>query len=60
MRALPIGDGARAHALAWKIAQSPRLEQLHAAPGNPGIARVAECEGVHYRRDIGRRALARR
>jgi phosphoribosylamine--glycine ligase len=37
-----VGGGGREHALAWKIAQSPRLGRLVAAPGNPGIARQAE------------------
>ena len=43
MRILIIGGGGREHALAWKIAQSPRVEGLFAAPGNPGIARHAAC-----------------
>ncbi|MBB3944969.1 phosphoribosylamine--glycine ligase [Rhizobium skierniewicense] len=41
MKVLLIGSGGREHALAWKIAQSPRLEHLYAAPGNPGIAEHA-------------------
>ncbi len=36
-----MGSGGREHALAWKLAQSPRVETLYAAPGNPGIARHA-------------------
>lgn len=36
-----IGSGGREHALAWKLAQSPKLDTLFAAPGNPGIARHA-------------------
>ncbi len=43
MRILIIGSGAREHALAWKIAQNPRVTHLYAAPGNPGIAAIAEC-----------------
>jgi phosphoribosylamine--glycine ligase len=42
MNVLLIGSGGREHALAWKLAQSPMLDTLFAAPGNPGIAELAD------------------
>jgi phosphoribosylamine--glycine ligase len=42
MRVLSVGAGGREHALAWKISQSPLVTALFAAPGNPGIARLAK------------------
>jgi len=46
MNILLLGGGGREHALAWKLAQSPRLGKLHAAPGNPGIAEHAQCHAI--------------
>ena len=42
MNVLLLGSGGREHALAWRLAQSPAIEKLYAAPGNPGIADYAE------------------
>ncbi|HXC92804.1 MAG TPA: phosphoribosylamine--glycine ligase, partial [Geobacteraceae bacterium] len=42
MKILVIGSGGREHALVWKIAQSPLVEKIYCAPGNPGIGRIAE------------------
>jgi phosphoribosylamine--glycine ligase len=43
MNVLLLGSGGREHALAWKLAASPLLTKLYAAPGNPGVAQEAEC-----------------
>ena len=42
MKILLLGSGGREHALAWKIAQSPKVEKLYIAPGNAGTALVGE------------------
>ena len=42
MKVLVVGKGGREHTLVWKIAQSPRVEKIYAAPGSPGIAQFAE------------------
>ena len=46
MKVLVVGSGGREHALCWAIAKSPRCTKLYCAPGNPGIAAVAECVEV--------------
>ncbi len=59
MRVLVVGSGGREHALAWKLAQSPAVEELHAAPGNPGIARLGECHPIRAEDGESLLALAR-
>ena len=49
MKVLVVGGGGREHALVWKLSQSPLVETLYCAPGNPGIAELAEC--VHIAAD---------
>jgi phosphoribosylamine--glycine ligase len=56
MKVLIVGSGGREHALAWKIARSASLTELHAAPGNPGIAALGSCHPV--RADDGEGLLA--
>ncbi len=46
MKILIVGSGGREHAIAWKISQSPLAEKIYCAPGNAGIAEVAECVDI--------------
>jgi phosphoribosylamine---glycine ligase len=46
VKVLLVGSGGREHALAWKLSQAASLEELHAAPGNPGIAALGRCHPV--------------
>src|SRR4029453_2476074 len=59
MRVLLVGSGGREHALAWKLAGSPQLTMLHAAPGNPGIAELCACHPVEANDLDGLLELAR-
>ncbi len=59
MRVLLVGSGGREHALAWKIAQSPLLTALVCAPGNPGMAALAETRPVKAVDVEGLTSLAR-
>ena len=62
MKVLVIGGGGREHALAWKLAQSPRVSQVLVAPGNAGTAAEAGCRNADVQAtDIdGLLALAQR
>ena len=46
MKVLVVGGGGREHALVWKIAQSPAVKKVYCAPGNAGIAQMAECLSI--------------
>lgn len=46
MKVLIVGSGGREHAIAWKVAQSSRVDKIYCAPGNAGIAQVAECVDI--------------
>jgi phosphoribosylamine--glycine ligase len=56
---LLVGSGGREHALAWKLSQAAALQELHAAPGNPGIAQLGACHPVRAEDGEGLLALAR-
>jgi len=58
VKVLLVGSGGREHALAWKLSQAPDLLELHAAPGNPGIATLGQCHPVHAEDGEGLLALA--
>ncbi|WP_296907753.1 phosphoribosylamine--glycine ligase [Marvinbryantia sp.] len=46
MKVLIVGSGGREHAIAWKVARSPRVEKIYCAPGNAGIEEYAECVNI--------------
>jgi len=58
VKVLLVGSGGREHALAWKLSRSEGLEELHAAPGNPGIAALGACHPVRAEDAEGLLALA--
>jgi phosphoribosylamine---glycine ligase len=59
VKVLLVGSGGREHALAWKLAHGDGLTELHAAPGNPGIARHGSCHPVRAEDGEGLLDLAR-
>jgi phosphoribosylamine--glycine ligase len=59
VKVLIVGSGGREHALAWKLGQSPGLTELHAAPGNPGIAGLGACHPVRAEDGEGMLSLCR-
>jgi len=59
MKVLVVGGGGREHALVWKIGQSPLVDKVYCAPGNAGIAGLAECVPVAADDVLGLRRFAR-
>jgi phosphoribosylamine--glycine ligase len=59
MKVLVVGNGGREHALVWKIAQSPKVTKIYAAPGNAGIAQLAECVPIKAEDCAGLRSFAK-
>ncbi|MCP9450333.1 MAG: phosphoribosylamine--glycine ligase, partial [Nitrospira sp.] len=60
MKVLVVGSGGREHALAWKLAQSPRLPTLYCAPGNAGIESLAACVPIKADDVAGLKAFVER
>ena len=59
MKVLLVGKGGRENAIAWKIAQSPRLTKLYCAPGSAGMARYGECRDINVMDIDGQIAYAK-
>ena len=52
MKVLIVGSGGREHAIAWSVSKSPKVDKIYCAPGNAGIAELAECVDLGGRRII--------
>ena len=59
VRVLVVGGGGREHALVWKVSQSPKVTKIYAAPGNAGIAQLAECAPIKAEDIAGLLAFAK-
>ena len=46
MKVLIVGSGGREHAIAWSVSKSPKVDKIYCAPGNAGIAELAECVDI--------------
>ena len=46
MKVLVVGGGGREHTIVWKLSQSPKVDKIYCAPGNAGIAKLAECVDI--------------
>ena len=46
MKVLIVGSGGREHAIAWSVSKSPKVDKIYCAPGNAGIAELAECVNI--------------
>ena len=60
MKVLIVGSGGREHAIAWKVAQSKKVDKIYCAPGNAGIAQIAECVDLGGRRIIKQLEFAKK
>ena len=58
MKVLVVGEGGREHALVWALGRSPKVKELHAAPGNAGIGECAICTSIDAEDGAGLAAYA--
>ena len=60
MNILILGSGGREHSLAWAVMQNPKCDKLIVAPGNAGIAAIADCASLDINDGVARRDGSRR